>query len=755
MIYRMKPDSTGPFQFDRSPAADDAHRIATLLRLVPRSMAITAATAILVAVILSGDLPAAVLGMWLGIALLICVMRFGIYAAHAKDPSLFAPRQWENVIACGAFAMGATWAALTLLGSLPAPKTLFVGLVLAVAVQSSSGILSVSARSFAAFATPVAIALAALLFRESGGVTVAGAIIVVLFVFALATAFLEMRRAQLNFLREARLHEESFRQQRLIFEAVQSGIAVTRNRVISDFNARATRMLGYTHEDLIGKSSRELFFDDETWKSEGAKAFQAMADGQMYHAELTLKAKNGAPVACEMSMGALTPRNTNAGVVIMFNDITERKRLEASLKEALTQQQAVFDNAPVGIVFTRDRKVVTCNERMLAMFGYQLADVVGRDGRGLYPQEDTWRQRNEDIARAFARGEQAAFQEAFVTRTGETLWCQVRAAQVEASDGAWGTAVFTFADINDRKRMEETLRESREQLDLVVRASRAGMWDWNLASGETSLSPRFAEILGFRPDTPVSAIIPLAERVHPEDRDAALKQFVRHLKSRDPVRCELRLRAQDGSYRWINADGITEQGPDGKAVRSIGAISDITELKEREAEIERLALHDPLTGLPNRRLFEDRLEFALTGARRVHARVAIMLIDLDGFKSINDQFGHDAGDAVLRGVSERLTTTIRASDTVARTGGDEFVVIAEGVESRETTAQLAAKILHAIRTPVAWQGQDLSVGGSIGISLYPDDADHPAQLVRMADEAMYRVKDLGRNGIRFHSDASH
>ncbi|MBL8512729.1 MAG: GGDEF domain-containing protein, partial [Betaproteobacteria bacterium] len=195
-------------------------------------------------------------------------------------------------------------------------------------------------------------------------------------------------------------------------------------------------------------------------------------------------------------------------------------------------------------------------------------------------------------------------------------------------------------------------------------------------------------------------------------------------------------------------------GPDGRATRSIGAILDVTELKEREAEIERLALEDPLTGLPNRRLFEDRLEHALTAARRTKGPVAVMLIDLDGFKSVNDQHGHDAGDAVLRGVAARLKDSMRESDTVARTGGDEFIVIAAGIGSREDAAAFAHKLLAAICEPLLWNGVPLKVGASIGVALYPSDDDHPAQLVRHADEAMYRVKETGRDGVRFHGESS-
>ncbi|MBL8521957.1 MAG: diguanylate cyclase [Betaproteobacteria bacterium] len=733
--------------------SDDARRVAVLLRLMPRSMALNATVSVITALMLSPDLPAGVLGMWLGVALLVTAARYSLYLLHRKAPQRFRPAQWDAAAAAGAFAMGCTWASLTLLGPLPASKTLFIALVLCFAAQSSTGILSASARAFAAFVIPVVVALLALLFREFGGLTWPGALVALLFAFVLVTTFLDLRRAQANSLHEARVQAESFRQQRLIFEAVQTGIALTRDRVITDFNPRAAAMFGYTREELIGKSSRVLFFDDATWEQAGQQAFATLFAGKTFRAEVTLRAKDGTPVTCELSMDALTPGRPDTGIVIMMNDVTERRRLEVSLKDALAQQQAVFDNAPVGIAFTRERKLALCNERMLAMFGYTLEEIQGRDGSWLYADQASWKARGVEIAQAFARGEQVSFQEAFVTKQGQPIWCQVRGSQIESSSGTWGTAVFTFADVGERKRMEESLRESREQLDLVIRASMAGTWDWDIAADVTTISPRFAEILGFAPDTPAAEIVPLAARIHPEDREQALRDFARHLKSREPVRSVLRLRARDGSYRWVNADGISQHGPDGRAVRSIGAISDITALKEREAEIARLALEDPLTGLPNRRLFEDRLDHALTSARRNRGWVAVMLIDLDGFKSINDQHGHEAGDAVLIGVATRLRTTVREADTIARTGGDEFIVIAESAGSKAAIQALAEKVRIAIGEPLSWCGKTLRVGASIGVALYPDDADHPAQLVRMADEAMYRVKEAGRDGVRFHGDA--
>ena len=734
-----------------APEAGRIQRIEILLRLVSRSSVLSAAACVLAGAMLYGVVPASGLVAWLAAALLVCAVRFQTYRVYLRNPSRWPERRWDQVALSGALAMGVAWGLLPLLGTLPLTQSILVAMLLCFVAQAATNVLALNPAAFAAFAIPLAAGMSWMVYLVIG-VTWFGTGLLVLFLVALLGSFRENRHTQLEAIELARAHEQSFRRQRLIFDTAQTGIALTRNRIIADFNPFAAELLGYSRDELIGQSTRIFFHDTESWEALGNAAFPLLVQGIAYHGEVTLRTKAGAPLACEMSIDSLTPGQPDDGIVIMLKDVTERRRLEASLREALAQQQGIFDYAPVGIVFTRDRKLVTCNERMLSMFGYDFEDIVGREGRWLHASDDAWVHRNQQIVQAFSRGEHVLYEEAFKTKSGGILWCRVRGAQIKAGSGADGSAVFTFADIGDSRRMEERLRESRDQLDMVIHASRAGIWDWRPETNDLHFSARFIEILGEPPGTAPNTLLPIHERVHPEDRRGLREALIRHLKSKAPVSHVLRIRTRAGQVRWVQADGIAVHNEQGRAIRSLGTLIDITDHKEREVALERLALEDVVTGLPNRRLFEDRLEHAMTAARRNRTRVAVMLIDLDGFKSINDAHGHDAGDAVLRGVAAQLKAHVRAADTVARVGGDEFVVVAEGNTTLEGFADLARKLLSAVHERIDWKGQSLEVGASIGISLYPDDADHPAQLVRMADEAMYRVKESGRNDVRFFAE---
>ena len=181
-------------------------------------------------------------------------------------------------------------------------------------------------------------------------------------------------------------------------------------------------------------------------------------------------------------------------------------------------------------------------------------------------------------------------------------------------------------------------------------------------------------------------------------------------------------------------------------------IRDITERKHQEERIHFLAHHDALTGLPNRLLFGDRLKHSIKKTTRLKGILALMFIDLDRFKPINDTLGHEAGDIVLKGVAGRLTEKVRSCDTVARVGGDEFVIILENIQEKKNAGQVAGNIIQALVQPFNASGEECTVGASIGISLFPEDADNAEALIKCADETMYRVKEAGRNNFRYFSE---
>jgi len=217
------------------------------------------------------------------------------------------------------------------------------------------------------------------------------------------------------------------------------------------------------------------------------------------------------------------------------------------------------------------------------------------------------------------------------------------------------------------------------------------------------------------------------------------------LADSDVLEGDVELRRKDGSRLWCRLSSRVAQDC------TLVAFADVTEeIKRREDAVRFLAYHDSLTGLPNRRLLDDRFKQAVHLAQRRDRKVAAMLIDLDNFKQVNDSFGHRAGDGVLKEVAQRLTACVRKADTLARHGGDEFVVVISEVNAEADCQVVAEKILRALAAEFNIDGRALTLGASIGISLYPGDAGDGDALLRSADAAMYRAKQLGRNQYRFY-----
>jgi diguanylate cyclase (GGDEF)-like protein/PAS domain S-box-containing protein len=232
------------------------------------------------------------------------------------------------------------------------------------------------------------------------------------------------------------------------------------------------------------------------------------------------------------------------------------------------------------------------------------------------------------------------------------------------------------------------------------------------------------------------------------DEETARREVLPRLKT-GASDIELKLKHRDGSTRWT----LWNAAPDPRGELVFAAGLDISERRNAEHQIEHLAYHDALTGLPNRHLFVDRLDNALTRAQRTGETLAVLFVDLDHFKSINDSLGHTAGDVLLRAVALRLRSTLRIEDTVARLGGDEFTILVSGVKDPNDVLRLAHKLHSTIKAPVDVAARELTVSASIGVGLFPQDGETAEQLLRNADLAMYRAKELGRDRTQFYTAA--
>jgi diguanylate cyclase (GGDEF)-like protein/PAS domain S-box-containing protein len=240
--------------------------------------------------------------------------------------------------------------------------------------------------------------------------------------------------------------------------------------------------------------------------------------------------------------------------------------------------------------------------------------------------------------------------------------------------------------------------------------------------------------------------------VHPEDRQEVQRVVTaRSGGEGGPERLEFRLYGRDARLRWVDFTTATIDFEGRHAM--LGTAFDVTDRKRFEDQIQYQAYHDALTGLPNRMLFLDRLQIALAHARRQGGRAAVLFLDLDDFKVINDTLGHATGDRLLRGAAERLGSCVREDDTVARMGGDEFTLLLPDIGRVEDAARIAGKLLEAVAEPFEIDGQDLFVTTSVGVSLYPGDGEDAETLLKNADRAMYRAKEMGRNNYQLFAPA--
>lgn len=301
-----------------------------------------------------------------------------------------------------------------------------------------------------------------------------------------------------------------------------------------------------------------------------------------------------------------------------------------------------------------------------------------------------------------------------------------------------------------RTRLELAIHDAEERWRFALEGAGDGVWDWHLGSGEVEFSSRWKEMLGYAEDEVSNRIEEWSHLIHPDDLLQARSDVQAHLEGKTPTYAnEHRMRCKNGEWKWILDRGkVVSRDASGKPLRMIGTHTDITERKGIEERIRHMAQHDMLTDLPNRALFSDRLQHALSVARRDRIKLAVLYADLDKFKPINDSLGHDIGDLLLKEVARRMQGCVRESDTVARIGGDEFVVLLRNVEGVEDARLVAEKIRFALNQPFDIAEHRLSISSSIGIALYPEHGSNEIELSKNADQAMYAAKQSGRDNVK-------
>ncbi|MGR9108968.1 MAG: diguanylate cyclase domain-containing protein, partial [Gammaproteobacteria bacterium] len=327
---------------------------------------------------------------------------------------------------------------------------------------------------------------------------------------------------------------------------------------------------------------------------------------------------------------------------------------------------------------------------------------------------------------------------------GRTAWVEVHAKSHVGRTGKVTRVVGVVRDISAQQENEEQLRTAAEVFDVTGE----GIFITDNTNHIIVANPSFRSITGYSDPEILGADV--NELLFEEPLSSDFYSRIDAIPG-GQWQGELRCRHKNGAQFPVWATISVVRDMSGVVMRYVVALSDITALRQAEERLVQLAYHDPLTGLPNRQLFNDRLERALARARRDSLTAALMFIDLDGFKEVNDRLGHATGDRVLREIADRIENTVRAADTAARFGGDEFLVLLDNVHQYEDAVQVAQKVLAAVAIPLKIGNEKLKLSASIGIALYPDDAQDPQPLLQAADAALYRAKAQGRNRFCFHT----
>ena len=459
---------------------------------------------------------------------------------------------------------------------------------------------------------------------------------------------------------------------------------------------------------------------------------------------------------------------TDTRCMAILLDISDRVALESTVFASTELQRAIIDNAAYAIIATTpDGTITRFNSAAERLLGYSANELIHKHTPSVFHIEA------EVVARAREFGAELGVDlkpgfDVFVVKSlldipNEHEWTYVR------KDGSHVSVMLGISVLRDESRMvtgfvgiakdisrskaaEEALRVTKERLDLAVRGSFDGLWDWNLETAEVYFSPRLHEMLGFsKNEARISRPDSFMNLIHPEDKTSYKEAVDAHLEKNKSLETITRIRTKHGEWRWLRIRGDSVKDCNGAPTRMAGSMSDITPQKTAEEKLALIAVTDQLTGLFNRAGFFERMSGVISRAAKYDSKFAVMYLDFDRFKAINDNWGHEIGDELLRQIADRLRHGIFAkplsdakASTIARLGGDEFVVLVEKLESPEEATKIVQGLQEILSQPYLLGKHHTCSTASIGIVVGPASYHRAEDILHDADTAMYEAKQAGR-----------
>ena len=453
--------------------------------------------------------------------------------------------------------------------------------------------------------------------------------------------------------------QRALREQKVLLDSAGAGIVFLRQRRVVRCNLHYAEIFGYhAPEQLVGHNSESFHPDREAFRNLGRAAYALMADGQSYRTERSMRRRDGSLFWARLTGSLIHPQDPSEGSIWIVDDIDEQRNAQVQLEAALWETQVLFDNALVGIVFLRDRRLTRCNRHFEQMLGYGPGELLGSLSRRWYPSDAEWEAAGQDCYAPLSQGRSFEGEIRLRKKDGSIVVCDTRSRAADPAHPQHGS-VWIAMDITERQNAQAALVQAHQKMEQLV-----------------------------------------------NERTQQLSTTVQDL------------------HREIN------------------------DRRQDQEHIYWLAHYDALTGLPNRTLLAERSQHAINAAQQSQSPLAVIFLDLDHFKHVNDSLGHQVGDALLVAIAQRLRSVVRDKDTVCRLGGDEFILLLPGANA-QGAARVAQKLQDASLLSYQIDHHELTMAPSIGIALFPDDGADFDTLSQCADVAMYRAKLDGRNTYRF------
>ena len=434
-----------------------------------------------------------------------------------------------------------------------------------------------------------------------------------------------------------------------------------------------------------------------------------------------------------------------SSVIGVAVDITKRYHLELQYQEVIAELETILDNSVIGIAYVKNECFVRINQKLGDILAYQSDELFGLPFNVLYASPQTYQHVKERAYTSFQQGHD--FDEAQLIRkqNGQLIWARMVGKAVDEHDLSKGL-IWMIEDITLQKQAEQNLRLTAT----IFETSADAILVTDLQNRILRVNPAFSHITGYSPDEVHGQKVSLLSSGRHSKN--FYQGIWKQIKQTGHWQGEIWNRRKNGEIyvAWLSISVIMDENETPQHYMAI--LSDISRLQEDIEAVRYLASYDSLTNLPNRLLFHDNLLQAQAWARRYGGMFALLFVDLDGFKPINDQLGHSIGDQVLQSVAQRMINCVRETDTVARIGGDEFIIILAEIHQIKDAELVSSKLLRHLESPFLVNDHDINLSASIGISVYPKDTDNVDDLIEYADIAMYVAKRKGKGQCYFYSD---